>query len=325
MLGVAAIVVLLVAATRWLLRARPPDKARRGPATAAAAVYLAAVGAQYARSIPQGYLAADAVDRVLWAVQGATLLAIAAAVAWEPIRRRRAHARLAQLVVELQSQPTPRSLRDVLADMLADPGLGLAYPLTGGGRVGADGRPAAPSPGQAVTVLRDGDRPLADVYHSRGLLDDPAIAAATASAARLALHNEGLRAELLARVEDLRAMRCRIVAAGDGERRQLERDLHDGAQQRLATLAIALESARRRGTEGEHAAALASAHAEVRAALAELREIAHGLVPAVSGRRGTRGLRSRHSRRPPTPTSGCPTRCRPSASLPRSRRPRTTS
>ena len=169
---------------------------------------------------------------------------MAAAVAWEPLRERRARARLARLVVELEAQPEPRGLRDVLAAELRDPGLRLAYPLGDGRRLDADGRPVSPRRGQEVTKLHDADAVLAEVAHAPGLLDDPSLVGAIASAARLALHNERLHAELRARLEDLRAMRGRIVSAGDAERRQLERDLHDGAQQRLATLAVSLEVAR---------------------------------------------------------------------------------
>ena len=156
------------------------------------------------------------------------------------------------------------------------------------------GRPVAPAAGQAVTALRD-----AELFHRPGLLADPAVVAAVAESAGLALRSERLQAELRARLEELRAIRGRIVAAGDAERRALERDLHDGAQQRLATLAVALEVARRRA-DGERAATLAEAQAEVRAALAALREVAHGLVPPVladeglgAGGRGVRGDRRR--------------------------------
>jgi len=158
--------------------------------------------------------------------------------------------------------------------------LGLAYPLGDGRRLDADGRPASPRRGQEVTKLHDADAVLAEVAHAPGLLDDPSLVGAIASAARLALHNERLHAELRARLEDLRAMRGRIVSAGDAERRQLERDLHDGAQQRLATLAVSLEVARMRATS-DRESALALAHADVRAALAALRTVAHGLVPPV--------------------------------------------
>jgi signal transduction histidine kinase len=121
-----------------------------------------------------------------------------------------------------------------------------------------------------VSALHDGEELLA---HTPRLLDGAAIA----SAARLPLRNERLQAELRTRLGDLRAMRGRIVAAADGERRQLERDLHDGAQQGLASLAVAVEAARARTDDPS----LAQARAEIRGALAALREVAHGLVPAV--------------------------------------------
>jgi hypothetical protein len=279
-LGLAAIGWLVGSAGAWLLRRGGAVRARRGPAIAAAVVYLGAVAAEYVHSVPRGYLTNDGTDRALWALQGVALLLVCAGVAWEPLRERRARARLTRIVVELEARPGPRGLRDVLAGVLRDPDLRLAYPLADGRRLDAEGRPFAPASGQEVTVLRDGEVALAEVAHAHGLLDDPNLVAAIASAAALALHHERLHAELRARLEDLRAMRGRIVAAGDAERRRLERDLHDGAQQRLATLAVSLEVARARAT-GEQAAALGRTHADVRAALVALREVAHGLVPAV--------------------------------------------
>ena len=230
--------------------------------------------------IPRGYLSADGVDRSLWTLQGAALLVAAAWLASEPLRERRARARLARLVVDLETRPEPRGLRDVLARVLRDPGLRLVYPLADGRCLDTGGRPVSPDAGQQVTALRDGDLTLAQLAHARGLLDDPAVVSAIASATRLTLRNERLHAELQARVDDLRAMRARIVAAGDAERRRLERDLHDGAQQRLATLAVLLEAARARA-RGEHGATLAHACTEVRATLVAMRDVAHGLIPAV--------------------------------------------
>ena len=259
-----------LASVGWLLLTCAP-RPRLGTVTA----YLLAVGVEYAHSIPRGYLAADATDRALWALQGLALLAVAATVAWDPVRERRARARLAKLVVELEARPGPRGLRSVLGAVLGDPELQIAYALSDGRRLDASGRPIAPAGGQTVTVLRD-----AELFHRPGLLAAPAVVAAIAESAGLALRNERLQAELGARLEDLRAIRGRIVATGDGERRALERDLHDGAQQRLATLAVSLEVARRQA-DGERAAVLANAQAEVRAALAALREVAHGLVPPV--------------------------------------------
>ena len=104
------------------------------------------------------------------------------------------------------------------------------------------------------------------------------------AAARLALENERLQAEVRARLEELRASRARIVEAGDAERKRLERDLHDGAQQRLVgTLAVAPARALTAGdaADSEAAARLDEADAELREAIAELRELAHGIFPAV--------------------------------------------
>jgi Histidine kinase len=259
-----------LAAIAWLLA----TTVTRVP-LAAMTAYLLAVAAQYVHGIPRGYLAADDTDRMLWTLQGAALLAVAATVAWEPVRERRARARLARLVVELEARPGPRGLQEVLASVLGDERLRIAYPLPDGRRLDAAGLPVGATQGQALTILRD-----AELFHRPDLLNDPKVVAAIAESARLMLRSERLNVELQARLDDLRGIRGRIVATGDAERRRLERDLHDGAQQRLATLAVSIEVARTRAT-AERAAILAEAQADVRAALAALREVAHGLVPPV--------------------------------------------
>jgi signal transduction histidine kinase len=130
---------------------------------------------------------------------------------------------------------------------------------------------------------------VALLAHRPGLLADPALAEQVAAAARLALENERLQAEAQAQLESLRASRRRIVQAGDAERRRLERDLHDGAQQRLVTLSLALRLARTRlGTDLDPARAqrLNEADAELRGALADLRELAQGIFPAMLAEEG---------------------------------------
>jgi signal transduction histidine kinase len=110
----------------------------------------------------------------------------------------------------------------------------------------------------------------------------PGLPEEVAAAAHLALENERLQAETRAQLEDLRASRTRIVESGDAERRRLERDLHDGAQQRLVGLLLALRLARSGlGSDPELLARIEEAEAELRAALAELRELARGIFPAV--------------------------------------------
>jgi hypothetical protein len=156
-LGLAACVWLVGAAGVWLLRSGAAARSRDGTAIFAAAVYLGAVGAQYVHGIPRGYVSADGVDRALWTLQGAALLVAAAWLASEPLRERRARARLARLVVDLETRPEPRGLRDVLARVLRDPGLRLVYPLPDGRRLDAGGRPVSPDAAQEVTELREGD------------------------------------------------------------------------------------------------------------------------------------------------------------------------
>ncbi|WP_053226699.1 histidine kinase [Solirubrobacter soli] len=251
---------------------------RRAPAVA---LYLALVAAQYAHGLARGYVSTDPLDRGLWALQGLALLAVAAGTAREPLRRRAARARLARLIVELEAHPAPRGLGEAIAGALGDPELELGYRLSDGRLYDANGRALAPGAGRELTPLPEG---RAELAHAPGAVD-AGLAAAIAAAARLPLHNERLRAEQVVRAAQLRAIRARIVAASDAERRRLERDLHDGAQQRLATLAVTLEVARLRAerTAGgsRDAGALLAAQGQVRAALAALRDIAGGLVPPV--------------------------------------------
>ena len=138
-------------------------------------------------------------------------------------------------------------------------------------------------PDRETTPIVAAGHEIAAVIHRRGLLDDPALAEEIAAAARLALEHERLHASRRAHLAELRASRARIVATADDERRRLEHDLHDGAQQRLVTLALAVRLTRRRLADDAPALddELARAERELHAAVGELRELAHGLFPAV--------------------------------------------
>jgi signal transduction histidine kinase len=118
------------------------------------------------------------------------------------------------------------------------------------------------------------------LVHRVELLDDPELLEDVSAAAGLALDHERLRAETRAQLEQLRTSRARTVEAGDAERRRLERDLHDGAQQRLVVLSFALRLLRAE-LDGDRVERVDAAEAELRAALAELRELARGIYPAV--------------------------------------------
>jgi signal transduction histidine kinase len=273
--------LLLVALAGWrLLRSTAARRRVTALVLVPAVVYLTLVAWDFQHALDRGFLGNDGVDRRLWLGQAAALVALAVGVSWEWVRGRRTRSALARLVVELAASPPPGGLGAVLADTLDDSSLQLLYPLPDGGQVDARGRPAQPRQEQAVTPLVRGGRPVALLAHRPGLLDDPGLVVEIAATARLALENERLQAQVRAQLEDLRASRTRIVEQGDAERRRLERNLHDGAQQRLVSLALSLRLARL-GCESEtDAAALEQAEAEVRQALAELRGLAHGLYPA---------------------------------------------
>jgi signal transduction histidine kinase len=272
-----AAIVLIARLIRWSAVRRVRD----GPLLAAAVAFIGLAAARLAHGVDRGFVSNDALDRLLWTGQAAALLLLAAETASEPLRRRRTRAQLARLVVELADAPQPGGLRDALADALGDPTLELLYRIDDGTWVRPDGRAAEP-PADATRLLAAG-RIVGALVHRPGLLDDPALRDELTASARLALEHERLQAAARRQLAELRASRVRVVAAGDAERRRLERDLHDGAQQRLVALSISLRLARR---SARREADVAWAEEQVRAAVAELRELAHGIYPVVLAEEG---------------------------------------
>ena len=167
----------------------------------------------------------------------------------------------------------------------AIPSLTLAFWLPEFGRyVDLDGRPVEPTAGSgraSTPIDRDGTH-VAILEHDAALRDEPELLAAVAAGAGLALDNARLQAELRARVEELRGSRARILEAGQLERQRLERNLHDGAQQRLIALSLELglleESI---DIDSETRGRIDRAREEISASLEELRDVARGLHPAV--------------------------------------------
>jgi signal transduction histidine kinase len=204
------------------------------------------------------------------------------------LRARMARGAVADLVVEMGQTPTPARLRDALANALGDPTLRVAYWAATQNRfVDAAGLPMElpeDGTGQAVTMLeRNGVREAA-IIHDAILLEEPGLIASVASAMRLAVENDRLTSEVEGQLEEVRASRARIVEAGDRERRRVERDLHDGAQQRLISLSLELRVARNAlGLNGDPALkrSLDRAADEAMAALSELRDLALGIHPLI--------------------------------------------
>jgi signal transduction histidine kinase len=278
--------LLLIAVAGWRVARSSRTRVRVvAPVVLAGCVYLALVAAAFATSLDRGFVGSGELERRLWFGQAAALGALAAAVAWGLLRTRRTRSSLARLVVELGEPAAPGGLRNGLAETLADPGLEIAYPVGEGRYADALGRPVDLTlrDGRTTTpLIRDG-RPVAVLVHRTRLLDNPELIEEVASTARLALENERLQAEARAQLEDLRSSRARIIEAGDAERRRLERDLHDGAQQRLVGLSLALRLLQTRlgADDDRQLGLLTAAESELGLAIAELRELAHGIHPAV--------------------------------------------
>ncbi len=193
--------------------------------------------------------------------------------------RLRRHLRLVRLAADLDASPAPGTYEASLRDALGDPTLRIAYPVDGHPVVEASSgvRPPLGGRGQASTVLVRSGAPVAVITHEARHTE--ALAAALGPAARMAIDNERLQDHLRSRLDELRASRERIVERSDSERLRLERDLHDGAQQRL--LMIGYELHRAAQADGSLGAALEGPNSDVASALHELRDIAHGIYPGI--------------------------------------------
>jgi signal transduction histidine kinase len=215
-----------------------------------------------------------------------------------------------ELIERLNNPEADRSLGQALADALGDRSLKLVYWRPSAGHyVTYDGRRVElpqPGSGRAVTeVEREGIR-VGAIIHDASLADEPDLVRAVAASAALALENERLEAELRARLDELQSSRARLVEVSIFERRRLERDLHDGAQQRLVALSLQLGLARRSLDTGDGRAAIAmldAARDELARALEELRELARGIHPAVLTDRGLEAALEALAERAPLPVS----------------------
>jgi signal transduction histidine kinase len=209
--------------------------------------------------------------------------AIPVAIIVGGLRTSLARGNVADLAVELGRGVPIGGLEARLARAMRDPSLVLAFPApSGDGLVDADGRPVTPPTGsdRAITPIeRDGETLAVLIHDPADLVEDPGMVAAVGSVARLALENERLSAQVRAQLEEVRTSRERLAAAGDAERRRIERDLHDGAQQRLVALAVRLQTAR--GEHPEAAPLLDEATAELQAAVADVRGLARGVYPTI--------------------------------------------
>jgi signal transduction histidine kinase len=282
-----AVTVLGLFAERWQ-SASPPLRRALAPVYCAGAVTMLLFAATLLVSRLSGASLPGAADvgRVMFSITLVAMAAVPLSFLAGLVRARLARFTVGELLVELRETRASGALRDALARVLHDPSLAIAYWLPDHqAYVGVDGRPAelpVDGSGRVTTVLEhDGER-VAALIHDVSLRDEPELLSGACTAAGIALENERLHADLRARLEELRGSRLRVIEAADAERRRLERNLHDGAQQGLATLAVELAMlSERLESDPEARQMLGQAQDGLADSLEELRELARGIHPAV--------------------------------------------
>jgi signal transduction histidine kinase len=281
-IGVLALVV-----TRWL-RASGTARGRQAPVVLAGVVLaLGFTGGFLLQTIaPESARTSGGELRVL--VLAVLRILVAVALLIGILRDDAARGRIADLVTRLDALPSSAVLRESLRDALSDRSLEVfRWDDQQGAFLDAGGQLVAlpiGDPRRSVLNIESEGRPALAIVHDPVLQDDPGLVSAAVAAVRLSIENERLQAEVRTQLEAVRASRARLVEAGDTERRRIERDLHDGAQQRLVSLQISLQLLRRHLGADADPAALAEldlATTEASNAVAEVRELARGVHPAV--------------------------------------------
>jgi signal transduction histidine kinase len=272
LLASGSILLAVVLARRWL-RASRPLRRRLTPVVAGGVTLVISTGNLIAAKVSDG-----APDKTLQALVLVTLVGVPIGVLVDILRARLSRLAVGDLVLELTRDRDPAHLRDALAGALGDESLQVAYWLPEfGAYADLDGQPLElPDDPRRVTGMVDrGGAPVAALVHDPSLREEPALLDAVGAAAGFALENARLQAEV-------RAAGTRVLEATQSERRRLERDLHDGAQQRLVALSLELGMLEARlGDDPDARRSLEQARAELMRSLEELRELARGIHPAV--------------------------------------------
>ena len=294
-LGIAVALAVLVLVVRRLLLLQRPARRAQGPLLAGAGLTVPAAVLWLVWVTTTGE-SAPTLETIGRGIALLVPLGVVAGIGWSRLSRREA----SDLVVELRTEGAA-SLRERLARVLGDPTLNVAYRLDDGRYVDAAGQSfeLPRGPDRAITLVTAQGEEVAALVHDPALLDEPALVESVRATAGLVLENERLAAEVGAQLAEVRASRARLVAATDVERRRLERNLHDGAQQRLVTLSVALGLAASRGDAANPA--LSRAQDEVEEAIAELRELARGIHPTLLRDEGLAAAIEALARRTPVP------------------------
>jgi signal transduction histidine kinase len=292
-----ALGVLFLLVQRMHALGRPARRAQAPLLLAAASAALA--GLVWLGRVIAADASAPTLETIARALATTIPVGIVIGIGWSRLRRPQA----SELVVELRSE-VAITMRERLARALGDPTLDVAYRLDNGRYVDAAGRPIELPQGadRAVTAVSVRGEEIAALVHDPALLDEPALVESVRATAALVLENERLAAEVRSQLTEVRASRGRIVAAADAERRRIERNLHDGAQQRLVTLSVALGLEASRADRAT-ADVLSRAQDEVEQAVGELRELARGIHPTLLRDEGLTAAVEALARRAPLPVT----------------------
>jgi signal transduction histidine kinase len=230
------------------------------------------------------------------AVEAAVFLVIPTAFLVAALRRRLARSAVADLVINMSRSGTGETVRTALREALCDSELDVLYWVPDvnayvdpNGTVLADGQVSNAQLGRKqwpLSVESSDGKPLAAVVLDESLKNHPDLVDAAVAAAQLALERAQLQASNRVQIEEVRASRTRLIEAGVAERRRLERDLHDGAQQRLLALNLTLAAARVGAVDPEQVRFIDGIRSELHSTLTELRELAHGIHPALLAQAG---------------------------------------
>ena len=278
-MGPAWSALLVVAIALQIRRGAAVSRMRTLPVQAPGIAYVLSVLAMYVVAARHSYLRVDNVTRTVWAVGGMLLITLAIGTHSPVITRRRARRRVARLVVELASAPAAGDLSAELARMLRDPDVRLLYPTLDGTLVDAEGRPALIEPVLTRTPVVSASRTVAVLEGRRSRIDGAELTEIGESAG-IVLENEQIEPS-----RRRKPPRCRSPGGASSRPAtrndaRLERDLHDGAQQALVTLSVAVQLASMRTTKPAEVEDLSRARQEVVEALAELRTLGRGIYPS---------------------------------------------
>ena len=277
----AVMVAMVIDLTARYIRSSAVGRRLLTPVMVATVLLAGSVFVQYVFGWNSGWAGLPVFYVVWWAQAG-----VAVALVWGLRRVGRTRSSVVDLVADL-NQAAPSQLAEAIGDALGDPRLRLLmWSPTQHAYLDADAHAVQPSAGpqRAVTYVERHGEPLAALLHDAALLEDEGTLRAVSAVVAITVENAQLTQELAARLREVAESRARLVAAADTERRRIERDLHDGAQQRLVTVALDLKLAETGLTESVDEPmrrVLSRAVADLGDALTELRSLARGIHPAI--------------------------------------------